>query len=373
MKTEIIKIDPENIDPDIISKATAFIDAGKLVIFPTETVYGIACKVEKNSLAKLNTLKNRPADKFYTLHLGDKSQITNYVPTITIRAQKLIKNALPGPLTMIFDLNQQDIDLQKTRLSHDVFENLYKNNSIGLRCPDNKIASALLNAAKNSIVAPSANTAGRPPAVNAEEAFEYFEGQIDLILDGGPCRCKKSSTVARVTKTSIDIIREGAYSREQLEHFCQVGILFVCTGNTCRSPMAEGFFKKYLAEKIGCKLDQLEKIGYSIVSAGTMGVGGIAVTPESLRACAAEGVDLKGKVSTALTKWLLDFSDIIYVMSDNHRKRVLDLAPDVADKCFMLDENKSVPDPIGQDQQVYNRCAEHIKKAVKKRLDGLII
>ena len=164
MQTKVIKIDSTNVDSEKIKEASSLIDGGGLVAFPTETVYGIACRVRNNTLSKLNSVKGRDSSKHYTLHISKKSEIVKYVPTIDLRAKKLIDKAWPGPLTLVFELGFKDIDKQKRILEKEFFKNLYKNNSIGIRCPDNVIASMLLHETNNPVIAPSANLSGQKPA-----------------------------------------------------------------------------------------------------------------------------------------------------------------------------------------------------------------
>ena len=371
MKTQIWKIDPEKIDLNKIRKAAGLVDEGQLVGFPTETVYGIACRVKENCLALLNRLKSRPADKFYTLHIGRLTDLKKYVPSITLRAKKLVDKYWPGPLTIIFELNENDIKRQKRIIETDVFDNLYKSNSIGIRYPDNPVALALLQHIENPVVAPSANTTGQQPAIEASQVFEAFSGQIPLILDGGPCKYKTSSTVVKIGKNNLQVLRESVFSKAQIEEFSTVQLLFVCTGNSCRSPMAEGFCKKYLAEKLNCTVDQLRKKGYKTLSAGTMGIIGLAASSEAIVACAAMGIDITKHRSTGLTKELIENSDIIFAMTNGHLHDVLELAPQAKDKCFLLAKQREIADPIGQGQNIYFESAQLIRSAVKERIEEL--
>ena len=366
MRTKIIKLDATKIDSAKIKKAARLIDAGRLVAFPTETVYGIACRVKTDSLTKLNNLKGRRADKYYTLHIGKPDDVKKYLPKIGVRAQKLIRNAWPGPLTIVFELTPQDIEKQRSRLDKEVFESLYQDNSIGIRCPDNSIASMLLQSTKNPVVAPSANITGQPPATDAEQVLAQFSGQIEMLLDAGPCKYKKSSTVARIGRKGLEILRPGVVSQAELQAMSEVKFLFVCTGNSCRSPMAEGIFRKYLAEKLQCDVDHLTEMGYKTHSAGIMNMAGLPASAEAITACAAKGIDIKAHQSRTLSRQLIEESDFIYAMAQMHRERVIALNPEAT-------EDKDIPDPIGQPQEVYNSCAEMIEEAVKKRVNELVI
>ena len=372
MKTKVLKLDAAKIDVKKINEAAAIIESGGLVAFPTETVYGIACRVKSDSLAMLDNLKGRTTDKYYTLHIGQKNDVGNYVSTIGLMAQKLIQNAWPGPLTIVFELDKKDIDKQHKNLEGEVFESLYKDHSIGIRCPDNTIAAMLLQQTSIPVVAPSANITDSPPAVDAGQVLDQLSGKIDLLLDAGPCKYKQSSTVVKIGKKGMGILRPGVYSKPELEALSLIQFLFVCTGNTCRSPMAEGIFRKYLAEKLQCNVDGLGKMGYKVSSAGIIGSVGYPATAEAVTACAAKGVDIKAHRNKALSRELIEASDIIFAMEQIHRDRVIILDPKAANKCFLLAGNTGIPDPIGQPQQSYDKCAKVIERAVQKRISEFV-
>jgi tRNA threonylcarbamoyl adenosine modification protein (Sua5/YciO/YrdC/YwlC family) len=248
-------------ETDRIKKAAELVEADGLVAFPTETVYGLACKVSPASLARLNRLKGRDTSKHYTLHIGQIDEYRKYVPKVGIRAEKLIREAWPGPLTLVFDLEAAALEVQKGRLDGEAMRILYKDNSIGIRCPDHPVASLLLRLVNAPVVAPSANRAGQAPATDADQVRSLVGDDVDLILDGGPCKTEEQHRCPRRLAASGPA--GGCIPRANCSR-CRSHLLVRLYRNTCRSPMAEGF-SKYLAEKIGCDVDELEDRGIKYV------------------------------------------------------------------------------------------------------------
>ena len=373
MNTEIIQIADQN-DHAAIGKAATMLAAGKLVAIPTETVYGIGCRAQAAAIDRLDHLKGRAPEKRYTLHVGSLEQLRAFVPKMSARAAKLVAHALPGPLTVVFDLKPDQIAAQEVILGAEAAGLLYRDGTIGVRFPDNPAACAILAAAGCPVVAPSANPAGKAPATSAEQVKSYFDRQIDAIVDASAsgCEYKQSSTVVRADGKNIAILRQGAVPEARIRELTTIRVLFVCTGNTCRSPMAEGLAKGYFSDIFGCSVDALDDFGYKVSSAGVAAMPGMPASSESVRVCRQNGIDLSGHQSALLTVADVDESDIIFVMADSHRRAILASVPQAGEKCVLLDEQGDIADPIGQGLEAYQRCYEQIKKAIRQRTSEIL-
>jgi len=148
----------------------------------------------------------------------------------------------------------------------------------------------------------------------------------------------------------------------------EYSVLFVCTGNTCRSPMAEGLAKQMLAEMKSVPVEQLEEAGIRVRSAGVMTGGGSPASGQAVEAMQQVGVDINGHASSALTEDLIQDADAIYTMTDSHRQAVLMHSPSAAEKTKRLDPAGDIIDPFGAPVEVYVQTAEMIRDALARRL-----
>ncbi len=377
MDTQILTLNGGPGDAEIITFAAHRITQGALVAFPTETVYGIACIVRPESLSRLDQVKSREKEKRYTLHIADKSTLPHYVPSISSRCRRLIERGWPGPITLIFSLTPDQIDHKRQELGEQTVGILYRNSSIGIRCPANPVSRTLLSQIPIPVVAPSANRSGQAPARNAGEVMDTLQGHIDILIDADKVesarpRYGKSSTIVRVTESDFEILREGVCTKNDIHDLSLFRVLFVCTGNTCRSPMGKVLCEQLISEYFHCKVDEIELFGYKVISAGVMAASDSPASPEAVQTAAQYGLDLTGHRSRPLDAALIGSADRIYAMSRGHLDRIVSLCPVVKERCRLLDDPDDIPDPIGAGVEAYRVAADRIKRALKNRMKEIV-
>lgn len=366
MLEEIVKI--ENVSAaEWVPQALDILLAGGVVAFPTETVYGLAAVPGvPGAMEKLNRLKQRPPEKPYTLHIGSARKLSEYVPNPPWPARVLARKAWPGPLTLVVDLDEDQATTCRKRFGP-LYDLLYHEKSIGLRFPDHPVAINLLKACEKPIVAPSANPADQPPALDAAQVEAYFGEEVDLILDAGPVRYRKPSTVVKTATCGYEILREGVYDRRTVDRLAGFMILFVCTGNTCRSPMAQALAQRVVPRMIGCREEDLAKLKITVASAGTMAAWNMPASRNAAAAMENLGLDLSGHQSQPVTENLALQADLILVMSREHKEFMCELVPAACSRIQLLSDD-GIADPIGGSPREYAQCAEMIENAVEARL-----
>ena len=216
MKTEIVKIDSCNMEAaeSTLSRAAQIIRDGGLVVFPTETVYGLGANgIDGTAAEKIYAAKGRPADNPLIIHIAEPHDAEKYTYTCELY-YKLAERFMPGPITVI--MKSRDTVPEATRAGLD---------TVAVRCPESPIAHRLIELAGVPIAAPSANLSGSPSPTTASHAADDMSGRVEMIIDGGECEFGLESTIVKIEDDMmLTLLRPGKITPEELSKLCEVRI-----------------------------------------------------------------------------------------------------------------------------------------------------
>lgn len=359
---------------DVVHRAVQALAEGKLVVFPTETVYALAASaLNEDAIAQMLAVKQRAAgEKPLTLAVKSADDALDYVPRMSRLGLRLARRCWPGPVTLVCPDDHPESLVKQ--LPSSVQQAVAPERLVGLRVPGHETFLDVLRMLAGPVAMTSANRTGEPEPYSAQQAVSALGDQVALVLDDGRSRFAQASSVVKVDDQGFSLLRSGVVSEHTLRRLSSLFLLFVCTGNTCRSPMAEAMCRKLLAERLGCKVDELEEKGIAVMSAGLSAYMGGRPAVEAVEVMQTMGVDLTQHESQPLTAQLVRHADVIWTMTRSHRQAILAQWPEAANRCELLClDLRDVPDPIGGPVELYQQCAEQIKAELEGRLKQLEI
>jgi protein-tyrosine phosphatase len=357
---------------DCVHRAVQALAEGKLVAFPTETVYALAASaLNSAAVARLLNAKRTPVDE-PSLTLGIKSaeEALDYVPNMPPLGQRLARRCWPGPVTIVCANHHPESLL--ARLPTEVRQAVSPSGSVGLSVPWHPMFLDTLKMIVGPVALTSANRFGQSEPLTAQDVVAQMGDDVSLVLDDGRTRFGQSASIIRINPHDFEIIRSGVVSEQTLRRLSVLSIVFVCTGNTCRSPMAEAMCRSLLAARLRCTVEDLPDRGISVASAGISATMGGRPSPEGVAVLAEMGIDLSYHESQPLAAQLVRHADIVWTMTRAHRQAILSQWPEAAPRVHLLNmDGQDVADPIGGPTDQYRRCAEQIKVELEQRLKEL--
>lgn len=205
MKTKVITVTDPNASLSDLSEAAKILQRGGLVVFPTETVYGLGGNgLDADAAKKIYAAKGRPSDNPLILHLATPSDAEQYAYTNALY-YRLAEAFMPGPLTVV--LPKRDIVPSSATGGLD---------TVALRCPSHPVAHQLLELAGIPIAAPSANLSGKPSPTSAAHVMQDMDGRVDMLIDGGECEIGLESTIVSIKGDTLILLRPGGITYDAL-------------------------------------------------------------------------------------------------------------------------------------------------------------
>jgi protein-tyrosine phosphatase len=363
---------PQADDPrDVVHRAVAALVQGGVVAVPGETCYLLAASaLQPEAVERIGRIKRIEPDRGLPIAVRSVSEVADWVPDLSRLGSRLTRRVWPGPVTTLL---QGDLDRGlASRLPSRTRRATAPGQTIALRLPAHGFVREVLSLTPGPVVLSNATVHQPSRSFPPVETLANLGG-LDMLIEDGPARAGEP-TIISIAGESWSIVRPGSISEAELKQMAGLLVVFVCTGNTCRSPMAEALCKVWLARRLGLAVGELEDHGYIIRSAGLAAARGAPAAVEAARIVAARGGSLENHESQPLTHELIEQADWLIPMTGEHRYALLDDYPELAGITRLLDpEGGDIHDPIGCGHDVYRETADRIEKCLSPLFDALQI
>ena len=324
----------------VVQAALDAIREPQVVGLPSESGYLLATSSVNaegvNRLIELARSVNRPLN----LCLAEAGQIEDFVDHVPPSAMRLAQRSWPGPVVLEFESTSKWVGppLAGPLVAH-------------LESQPLRFASF-----------------GHPIHVGLARVL------IGLIVNAGFVSCPQGATAVHFAQAGEwSIAQPGVYSETQIAQLMAKLVVFVCTGNTCRSPMAEGLFRSLLCQRLECVEEELIRRGYMVSSAGVAAFPGAPASPETLDILREQGIDLSDHTSQPVTEQLVAWADMILAMTSRHHSAIAGAFPQSASKVELVCvDGYDIPDPIGGSFSVYAECRDQIRQCLEHWLDRVL-
>lgn len=351
---------------DIVHRSVQALVEGRVIGVPTETVYGLAADaLNESAVDQLCEIKGRDAMTPLAISVSSRESAGDFFDQLTPLARRLSYRCWPGPLTLVVPSQSDRSAL--TRLPESVRRRIVGDfGCVGFRVVDHRIISHIHRLLSGPLVLTSANISGQPGQTTATGVLKQLGDAIPLLLDDGPTRYGGASTVVRVNGNRMEILREGVIERQAMNQYVKPVIVLVCTGNTCRSPMAETLLKEHLRLKFG------NEDAVRVLSAGVAANAGSMASPQAVEVMDSRGLDLTGHSSRPLDDAVMNVADLVLTMTRGHQAAILAAWPDMHDRVHTLRrDGGDVSDPVGMPVEVYTSCADQIDGELSAWVEAL--
>ncbi len=342
-----------------VSRAAEAIADGQLVAVPDEAGYQLIAAVSNPDSTHRLLKMPLPQESLGPIVLGTDAatlmQFASGAPDPGQLAKRLANRCWPAPVVLEFHTATNTADDPPGGFHAAAWEAVSSRDWLGVRVPAHEVPRGLLDLAHSPLLAralPLTET-GEPYAAGLEDAA--------VVLLAGPSRYAGGDTVIRLRGQDWEIAREGAVGAATVARMASHVVVFVCTGNTCRSPMAEAMFRKLLGSRLQCSPEELMDHGLLVGSAGVGTYGGNPISPEAAASLKEKGIESDAHVSQPLTAELANQADQLVAMTRNHLDSILHTWPEATTRTRLLDPNGTdIDDPFGASPAVYSDCCQTI-------------
>jgi protein-tyrosine phosphatase len=344
---------------------------GRLVAFMLETGYAVAaCGLLPAAVEQLVDVPDRESCGPAALLLNSACAMADWAPHLSAAAIRLSRRCWPGPVQFVLKTGS-DGGIA-SRLDPDVRRVACRDGDLHLRVPAHEAIRQTSRLLPGFLVL-AETTIGAGQNSSAAESLDVRYGdRLAMIVEDGPQPYDRPASIVRLHENGWELVREGALTALALQELSARMIVFVCTGNTCRSPLAEALCKKLLAERCNCAVEELPRRGFVALSAGLSAAPGCRAAPEAIAIAREHGVDLEGHATRLVTAALLRQADHVFAMTASHLRAIAMHLPGASGWIQLLSpRGDDISDPIGGDGATYKECAEQILQCLTERLAAI--
>ncbi|MBM3328091.1 MAG: threonylcarbamoyl-AMP synthase [Calditrichaeota bacterium] len=333
--------------------------SGELIIAPTETVYGLMGRAFDDDVLKRLDLVKGGRSAPYAAAFAGLSQVEEVLGPLDLRRRRFAVSLLPGPITLILPAANNLLAIYAG-----------SSGGIGVRIPAHPVPVTLARDLEAPIWATSANRTGRPEPSSFAAIDSRLLNDVRIVLDGGTTTYHRASTVIDTISTPYSVVRPGPcperVEKALLEAASPINILLLCSGNICRSPIAEVLLRHIL--------DKRNLIGFEVSSAGLDAMPEDGATPEMAAVASSWGLALSHHRARRATIELLESMDLILAATPRHRERIIMFSSKIGERVRLMGESigiEVIPDPYQSGSETYLECAMLLREAMTGWADRL--
>lgn len=357
---------------------------GNLVALPAETAYHVfASGLKPEAVSGLDELSSRGKVGKGSIFLRSPQEALDYSPVMSRVAARVVNRGWPGPLVLELPVdspNSLAAQLPESVRRTLVSENRFLAQRVAAHevileamklLPGPLVAAPIIDTQSELEQAPTTpNRRSADGAVcSGQEAGRYLEEDVTFVVDDGVTHYGGLATSVRIEENRCTQLIDGVIERDVLDQLFHLIVLLVCTGNTCRSPMAEVMLKELLQQRFPHLMDRERPAAY-VASAGLSAFPGGPASVEAQTVMKKRGLSLHAHQSRSLTERSLRHADVVLTMTGSHRSAILEKMPNLGDKIQLLSgSNQDVSDPFGGSESVYSACSEQINGYLQRWMD----